>query len=164
MHFIIDGYNLIFQVCKKIDPLQNTRESITALFQTITNSLKLNITIVFDSHKEHSEHYASKKLQGCLEVIFPPDGETADNYILEILELNPNPKLETLVTSDKPLALKARGIGAKTQSVDEFLAYLMKKLSKTSNEEKQHAETPNNFKRLQKIFEKKLQENSEDLF
>lgn len=161
MHYIIDGYNLIFQVCTKIDPLQKTRESIIAMFQTIVNSLNLDVTIVFDSHKEHAEHFPSKRYLDNLEIIFPPEGQSADDYILEILELSPNAKIETLVTSDQPLALKARSLSAKTQSIDEFLTYLTRKLNKNTSEEKQTKETDTNIKRLRKIFEQRLHDDQD---
>ncbi len=161
MRYIIDGYNLIFQICTKVDPLQKTRESIIVMFQTIVQSLNLNTTIIFDSHKEHSEHFSSKKHFTNLEIIFPPEGQSADDYIIEILEFSLNTKIETLVTSDQPLALKARSLGAKTQSIDKFLAYLTCKLNKNIEEKPQIKETDTNISRLRKIFEQRLRDHQD---
>ncbi|MCB1107319.1 MAG: NYN domain-containing protein, partial [Chlamydiia bacterium] len=125
MRYIIDGYNLFFKLEEDILPLKEKRESFISLLDDKVGNLCLNVTVVFDSHRENSEDVASQKRLKNLEVSFSPKNLSADQYILELLEWNSTNT--TLVTSDKKLALLARSKGAKTESIEGFIKFILRR-------------------------------------
>ena len=116
MHYFIDGYNLLFRVLKSGDNLKSKREEITKNLDTKIDILKLDCTLVFDSHYQEDDstrsHYKS------LEIVFTATGQTADEYILTELKQSKNPTQHTVITSDKILARLCRMRLSKTESVE----------------------------------------------
>ena len=143
MHYFIDGYNLLFRVLKSGDNLKSKREEITKNLETKIDILKLDCTLVFDSHYQEDDstrsHYKS------LEIVFTATGQTADEYILTELKQSKNPTQHTVITSDKILARLCRMRLSKTESVEEFLCWLNKryknKITSTAIENTEHLNT-----------------------
>ena len=149
MHYFIDGYNLMFRVLRTGDDLQKQRESIVSDLNKKIQLLNLNVTIVFDAHYQYGE--GSRSLFESLEISFTDHGESADDYILKRVKSSPNPKQETVVTSDNKLAWRVRSLLGKTESVKEFLSRLNRRyenrLSKSQQEdESQISKQLSNFK------------------
>lgn len=143
MHYFIDGYNLLFRLvrAREGENLQKMREMIIEDLSRKITVLNLNATLVFDSY--HHESLRSRTLFHSLELLFTDEGETADECILEELRKCKKPKDEMVVTSDKKLAQQARLKGAKTVSVEEFLADLNRRYQKRTEkrvEEKEKIE------------------------
>ncbi|MCP5505478.1 MAG: NYN domain-containing protein [Chlamydiales bacterium] len=160
MRYLIDGYNLFFKLEEEILPLEEKREEFLTLFDQVVDQLKLNVLMVFDSHYENSGHFASKRKLSHLEVSFSPKNLSADDYILELLEWNA--KQITLVTSDRELSKRGSFLGAKTLSIESFVAFIIKKQKKGLPKGKPALkETKGNFERLLKEFEKRLDETDE---
>lgn len=125
MHYYIDGYNLLFRVLRAGDDVRKQREEITVDIERKVNLLELDATLVFDSHYQEDDN--TKSHFNSLEIIFTSTGETADEFILQELKESQNPSQHTVVTSDKKLARLCQLRLAKTESVDEFLAWIGKR-------------------------------------
>lgn len=118
MHYFIDGYNLLFRLVNQQGVLQKQREQLIADFGEKLQWVHLDMTIVFDATYHRGgmtrSHYRN------LEIIYTSEGETADEFILSEIAQSPNPKNETVITSDKKLASQARMLQAKTETVEQF--------------------------------------------
>lgn len=80
---------------------------------------RLQLTLVFDAM--HQPELSRRSHYKSLEVIFTSRRESADHYLLRVIEEAEMPSKITLVSSDRELAWKARLKGAHTQSVENFL-------------------------------------------
>lgn len=158
MHYVIDGYNFFFCIASQINPLKQTREQFIETLNAEISFHNFDITLVFDSTRENGAPFASKKMLSSMEVVFSPQGLSADEYILEMLSCCTTPQNEVIITSDRELAKKARYLGAKTKTIEEFLQYITKKKKHSEKEIKHDQETAANMKRLQDIFEKRLKD------
>lgn len=123
MHYFIDGYNLLFRIVPHSqNDLQYERRSIIQDLNKKISLLKLDVSIVFDANFQIGE--SSRSHYDQLEIFFTAEGETADDYILNEIKNSFYPQKETVVTSDKTLALRVRNRSAETQSVEEFMLWL----------------------------------------
>lgn len=125
MHYLIDGYNVLFRNLKSNESLQKQRNDLIEEIELAVRILKLNVAIVFDSQYQKTE--GSRHHLGDLEIIYTDTGETADEYILKKLKNTPTPYIYTVVTSDKVLSNQCRYRLAKTLPVDEFLTWIKKR-------------------------------------
>ncbi|MEK7339179.1 MAG: NYN domain-containing protein [Candidatus Rhabdochlamydia sp.] len=157
MRYFVDGYNLLFHLTKKRNPLRQYRHELITYFATSISSF-LDVVLVFDGSDPHEKH-STKHHIGQVEIIYTPLCMTADFYIFEEVQLHKNPAHTTVVSNDQELIIRCRALGAKTLSLTDFLSYIAKK-----NEKKKRSlatpaqETPQEISRLLKIFEKKLKE------
>lgn len=144
MHYFIDGYNLLFHLSAETKTFEEARKQIIdSLVDT-----KFSLTLVFDGKGTDLPHRTHK---GSLEIIYTSTGQSADAYILEAISLVKNPKVYTVVTSDKKLASICCQTGAYAQTIDSFLLLLQK--SKTViTREKPFKESDKECRRLLKIF------------
>lgn len=144
MHYYIDGYNLLFRGGAPGSSLQARREELIEELNRIAQRFSLAITVVFDAMHQPDEscrsHYKS------LEIIFTSKKESADHYLLRLIEEDSFPSQITLVSSDRDLCWKAKLAGAQTQSVENFL---------------QHTEEPRKGHR--RLVQKKGQQPFKDL-
>ena len=122
MHYYIDGYNLLFRLVHNGAKLQQQRQDIIIDLNRKIELLGLDATIVFDATHQLGEGTRSHFKE--LEIVFTAEGELADEYIIDELKSSPTPSQETVVTSDKKLAWRARRRSAKTESVEEFVGWL----------------------------------------
>lgn len=111
---IIDGYNLFFRLAEIPNPLQTKRESfIIALSQALVDA-NVKAIVVFDSSQKESHDYPSTSFaHENMEILFSPKGLSADDYLLEYLEVHQSPHYLTLVTDDRRLTLFAKESGVK---------------------------------------------------
>ncbi len=144
MHYFIDGYNLLFHLSAKTETFEEARQQI---IDDLVDT-KFSLTLVFDGKGIDLPHHIHK---GSLEIIYTSKGQTADNYILDALSFVKNPKVYTVVTSDKKLASICCQIGAYTKTNESFLA-LLKKSRTIKTCEKPSRESNSEFERLLKIF------------
>ncbi|MBI3211193.1 MAG: NYN domain-containing protein [Simkania negevensis] len=155
MDYIIDGYNLFFNIAKEIDPLEENREEFIKTLNDEIQKRSLSVLIVFDSSYGKAYSFPPKKILSALEVVFSPRDLSADQYILEWISFQESPKQITLITSDKKLSQKASYMGVKLQTIKEFLYFLARKERKNSSEKKEEKETKEEKERLLKAFMKK---------
>ncbi len=125
MHYYIDGYNLLFFIADDFDDLSIQRQQVIVELNHKIQALKLNATLIFDAHFQSGD--ATRTHFNYLEILFSPEGETADDFILRLLEKEAHPSQFTVVTSDRKLAWKARRLDVKTEEVFDFLTKLNKR-------------------------------------
>ena len=156
MYFLIDGYNLLFRIHGASgQSLEKRRESLIETLNQELVSFKGNISVVFDSSEQIRDFPQSAKLKN-LDVVYAPKGQTADAYIIELAEQCRSPKMVTVVTSDGGLARQCQHIGTQTVSIEEFIAYVIKKRKKSPKDKPVYKESNAEIERLIKIFEEKL--------
>lgn len=122
MHYFIDGYNLFFRMLRAGDDLQVQRGRFIQELSSKIQFLEIDATLVFDAHYQDGE--GSRGHLNSVEVVYTPTGVSADELIIAKLKTIKNPRLETVVTSDKKLAWQARRKMAQSQSVEDFMAWL----------------------------------------
>ncbi len=122
MKYYIDGYNLLFRLGGPVDiSLQTQRQKLIAILNDYVQLLGLNVTLVFDSPRTPERkrtHYHN------LEIIYTSVHETADEFIIEELSEAHNPKKIVVITSDKFLALQAKKLRARTDTVEHFADWI----------------------------------------
>src|SRR3990167_192094 len=98
MYFYLDGYNLLFSLVDSKQPLSLQRESLIRFFQKEFALRKIKGILVFDgAHRREEESgllYVSP-----LEIAYAPKGQSADAYIVEQLEQDPQRKQAVVVTN-----------------------------------------------------------------
>lgn len=123
MHYYVDGYNLLFHLKEAHQQLKSSRQELIDDLCKKLSIIKIDVSIVFDS--SYQVGINSRGHKDALEIQYTNEGETADEFILNELKVHSR-KAETVVTSDKKLAWLARGQGARTISVAEFIQWLNK--------------------------------------
>ncbi len=160
MHYLIDGYNLLFFGDETKTSLKSRRQTIVGSLQKEFALLHLKGTVVFDgSHRADEQSGLSYKSP--LVIAYSHQGQTADQYILEKLESANRPSEITIVTNDKGLAMHARDYGAKSMTIPDFFSHLKRKHSQkqgASHEKKPAAVSERELNRLLKIFEERMEE------
>lgn len=125
MHYIIDGYNLLFRLLHKGQEVRQARESMIAELSQKAEISELNLILVFDS--KYQEGTAASRREGTLVVVYTNEGETADEWIIRESKRPDRNSEEKVVTSDKRLAVHIRVKGIQTISCEDFIAYLNKR-------------------------------------
>ncbi|MFI5344195.1 MAG: NYN domain-containing protein [Chlamydiales bacterium] len=128
MHYYIDGYNLLFRMTQFHQGLQAEREHLLEDLNRKISLLKLDVSIVFDAAFQAGGR--SRTHLDALEILYTSEGETADEYILDVLSQASHPRQEIVVTSDKILAAQVRHLSAKVEPVEEFMRWLNRSYEK----------------------------------
>lgn len=155
MRYFVDGYNLLFYLTKKRNPLRQYRHELICYFASSISSF-LDVVLVFDGSDPHEKH-STKHHIGPVEIVYTPLHTTADLYIFEELQLHNKPAHTTVVSNDQELINRCKTLGAKALSLTDFLSYIAKKKAKQKKAIPAQ-ETPQEISRLLKIFENKLKE------
>lgn len=155
MRYFVDGYNLLFYLTKKRNPLRQYRHELICYFASSISSF-LDVVLVFDGSDPHEKH-STKHHIGPVEIVYTPLHTTADLYIFEEVQLYNKPAHTTVVSNDQELINRCKTLGAKALSLTDFLSYIAKKKAKQKKASPAQ-ETPQEISRLLKIFEKKLKE------
>jgi predicted RNA-binding protein with PIN domain len=145
MHYYIDGYNLLFRILKAGDDVRKQREELTFELEKKIHLLEINATLVFDSH--YQEDASTRSHYKSLEIVFTAQNETADEFILQQLKESNNPSHHTVVTSDKKLAHLCRLRLGKTETVDEFLAWIGKRYKNKQRQKRLQISKPPELKK-----------------
>lgn len=159
MHYLIDGYNLLFLLFDSPDNLQSNRKKVIDFLEESLLSLNLGVTLVFDASHQEGNRHPFEYLES-FDILFTPKGQTADDFILEKVEFSLHPAETTVVTSDKRLGMQCRHLGAHIQSLKQFFSWLSKKRSDQSKKTSQASfkDSKANIQRLLNIFESRLKE------
>lgn len=123
MHYVVDGYNLLFRFYSGLNLLEQQRDQVIADLHVMVTALHINLTLVFDS--AGTPDLSSRHYLGTLEIIYTDFGESADTLIINTLWRCEKRQCEIIVTSDKRLAEHSRRLGAKTMSVEHFHSWLL---------------------------------------
>lgn len=127
MHYLIDGYNLLFKTAWSYlhGDLEDARRRLMLELDSDARLLNLSITIVFDAPFQSDA--LSRGHFNSLEVIFTSKGQTADQYLVEWVQDFLPSKETCVITSDKTLTRHIRSLDVKVEPVPEFLAKLHKR-------------------------------------
>jgi predicted RNA-binding protein with PIN domain len=121
MHFILDGYNIIFKLSSLFNSpnIKNSRVKLIHYIRIKSpqGSHRNPVTIVFDS----SQLITDYPIPSGIEVKFA-NKISADDYIIKLIEKSPTPKMITLVTDDRELQLRAKTLDASYMGVEDFFA------------------------------------------
>ena len=120
MHYWIDGYNLLFHLPKTSGSFEEKRRFLICEIEKQVEKLSLTVTIVFDASDPAQNHDTRTHLHS-LEIIYTHPKKSADDAILEAVELSKSPSQLCVVTSDKGLSTKAKALGAKTLPLSDFI-------------------------------------------
>jgi predicted RNA-binding protein with PIN domain len=114
--------------------------------------LSLRVTVFFDASDPLQDHDSRTHLRN-LEIIYTHPKKSADDAIVEALEIHKSPSQICVVTSDKGLSKKANSLGAKILSISDFLLFLQKKHKRNnSSTDISVQDSPREIERLLKIF------------
>ncbi len=156
MSFLIDGYNFLFRIeGQKEKSLEEKREAFICTLNRELACFKASISLIFDSAEQQREYAQCAHLQN-LDILYAPKGKTADEYIIELVEISKSPKTLTVVTSDGGLSRQCQQMGAKTLSIEAFVVIIVKKGKEPCRGKPCYRESPSQLERLLKIFEEKL--------
>jgi uncharacterized protein len=167
MQYLIDGYNFLFRLIESRRPLQSQRQLLIRSLQIEFKKLGLAGTLVFDGRHRRDEQ-SGLSYHSPLVIAYSHSGQTADQYILEQLENSVLASQATVVTDDRFLSSSARTLGAKTLSLQTFLAMLEKKHARKTQrredllDQRPFRETKHHTERLIRIFEEKLKSPQDD--
>lgn len=144
MHYIVDGYNLLFRILTSSVDLATRRQTIIENLNKKIQVVGIDVTIVFDSNYRLDE--SQKSHYNHLEIQFTSRGITADDWIIEKVKRLPHPEKEIVVTSDKKLAWSVRHSLAKTETIEEFITHLNRRYkNKLHGEKKEAGSSPKPF-------------------
>ncbi|MBP7215734.1 MAG: NYN domain-containing protein [Candidatus Omnitrophica bacterium] len=130
LQYIIDGYNLLHHKLLTLNAGSVSKDPQNALlefiqFNALCGSAHNKITVIFDGYPEGGLDLR----KGAIEVIFSRD-KTADERINALLESSRDVKNIRVVSDDKQIRLFARGIGAQSVKIEDFLQPLIKRKRK----------------------------------
>lgn len=154
MHYLIDAYNLLFCLAPSSYPLQKRRQYLIEEIEAKAASLSLPITLVFDATKQEGE-LSTRSHYGAIEIFYAGAKKTADQEILELVELSSHRSQLCVVTADKDLSRKVKQLHSHTLSLESFIHLIEKKGKKERLPEKNIQDSPREKERLLKIFEKR---------
>jgi predicted RNA-binding protein with PIN domain len=122
---IVDGYNVIhadpdLKRTMQKDPQGARRALIRRLAKYLENK-SVQLSVVFDGHGGITD--VDVEIPGKLQILFSPEGQSADELILEIMEASSHPRRYIVVTSDVADIGRAAGaLGAEVVASQEFLS------------------------------------------
>lgn len=119
-HYIVDGYNVIYQSeALSSGALRDRREKLLRFIEDRRpqGSASHAVTVVFDGRLDVS----SPLWPGSTRVIFSP-GKDADKVIKDLVDDTSNPRETVVVTDDRAIQRWVRGVGAKILGVRDFLS------------------------------------------
>ena len=116
--------------------LNKAREGLLEILRDYQKIRKGGITVVFDGKKEPSIEVRSEKI-GSIDVYYSLD-YSADYLIKQFIKKDMNPKMITVITSDKDIIFYINRFGAKNISSEKFAENVQSvfKASQLAEEEK----------------------------
>lgn len=123
MKIIIDGYNLMYRM-EITGTLERKREK---MIDELTQFLSVNpneMLVVFDGTNNPSAH-RGKEVKNGIKIFYSAQGETADDYIMDMIEKRTGKaKTHLVVSSDRKITNFAVKHFMKIMTSDEFVDYL----------------------------------------
>lgn len=156
--YFIDGYNLLFSLIHTKMSLQTMRQKLIRYLQKKFAARRTSGLLVFDGMHRRDEE-SGLSYPSPLTVAYAPKGISADEYIVEQIEIAREPKSITVVTNDRGLAMHAKSLGAKVQNNEAFIQWLRKKKGQRVRRELKESEK--NMRRLEQVFEERLKRDLE---
>jgi len=129
MPLLIDGFNLIYKFPELEElmyrgKLNDARKGLINILREYQHIKKSHIRIVFDGKKKPSDPTRSEK-SGPMELFYSQD-YSADHLIKEFIKKDPNPKMTTVITSDKEIIFYVNRFRAQVQKSEDFAVIIKK--------------------------------------
>lgn len=113
---LIDGYNISLNAFGDLS-LELQRERVVSCATNVESRFHPSCVIVFDGQSEGTRG----RIQSKVHIVFSPAGVTADDVIIERIRVTPKEFPVLVVTSDRNLAARAKGLGCETISSQSFV-------------------------------------------
>jgi len=138
MAFLIDGFNLIYKFpdleeLMYLHRLNDARAGLLGILKEYQKIKKTQIRVVFDGKKEPAHELRSERI-GTIDVYYSLDF-SADFLIKEFIKKELNPKMVTVVTSDKDIIFFINRFKVKNIKSENF-AEMVKKAIEEERMEK----------------------------
>ncbi|MBN2038639.1 MAG: NYN domain-containing protein [Spirochaetes bacterium] len=135
MAILIDGLNLIYKFPELEELMYQSRlsDARTGLLNKLKeykDISKTGIMVVFDGKKERSLDLKNEHVKG-IDVYYSLE-YSADFLIKQFVKKNINPKMITVVTSDKDIISYVRRFKAKTRTSEDFSRYINEAIENSS--------------------------------
>lgn len=163
MALLIDGFNLIYKFPDLEEKmlrgmLDDARAGLLDRLKEFQKLKKSRIRIVFDGKKSPSGKTRSERI-GTIDVYYSLD-YSADFLIKEFIKKDPNPKMTTVVTSDKDILFYVNRFSAKTMTSEKFADFVVKTIEEYYEEKVPEKEdnptlTEDEISFWERIFSKK---------
>ena len=122
MKIIIDGYNLMYRM-ELTGSLEQKREKLLIALAEFMAVNPNEILLVFDGGK-YPSHHRGKDAKYGIKIFYSAQGETADDYIMEMVEKRTGKaKMHLIVSSDRKITDHAKEHFMKVMTSDEFVEY-----------------------------------------
>lgn len=137
MPLLIDGFNLIYKFPELEEmmyysQLDNARQGLLEKMKEYQKIKKSTIRIVFDGTKGASGTTTNEK-SGSIDVYYSLN-YSADYLIKQFIKKDINPKMTTVVTSDKDILFYVNRFGAKTMQSEKFADHVNKTIKEYREE------------------------------
>ncbi len=161
MHkLIIDGYNLIYSMPglnkNRKRKLESARDALLRKIGDFAQRRRTNVTVVFDGQQDEIMPVEAS-VNKWVQVRFSPWHKKADIIIVELAQLESNPKAVTVVTSDRAIIREIIHAGLKTMKSEEF-AHLLEPKRRPQDEEEEGPKpemSPTDLEVWRRVFKKK---------
>jgi len=167
MPLLIDGFNLIYkfpdlEAMMYLSQLNAARAGLLDKLKEYQKLKKTAIRVVFDGKKDKTIETTSEKI-GKIDVYYSLD-YSADYIIKQFIKKDLNPKMTTVITSDKDIIFYINRFGAKNITSEKFAEmvnlsfkeYLEEqKLNQITSEKENPSVTEEEISYWQKLFKKK---------
>lgn len=167
MPLIVDGLNLIYKFPELesmmyYSRLDDAREGLLDILKRYQKLRKGAISVFFDGRKGASNETKSEKC-GTIDVYYSLD-YSADFLIKQFVKKDTNPKMLTVVTSDKDIIFYINRFGAKNITSEKFAEHVNtvfkeyqeeQELAMVSREKENPAISDDELSYWQKMFSKK---------
>jgi predicted RNA-binding protein with PIN domain len=123
MTLLIDGFNLIYKFPSLEEKmlrgfLEEARRGLLDLLKEFQKIKKSHIRVVFDGRKNPSRGLRTERI-GTIDMYYSLE-YSADFLIKEFIKKDPNPKMTTVVTSDKDILFYVSRFSARTMTSEKF--------------------------------------------
>jgi predicted RNA-binding protein with PIN domain len=158
LDYIIDGYNLFFQLYE--EPTEENRLEFISIVSDLMESKNLQGEMIFDMPDHHQTLYPHRSKKPPLTLVSAPTNMEADDLIVEKLYAIKNPKMTKVVTNDRALITLIKDLGVDVISGNRFLQKIRKK-KRSNHNEKPSSDSSREHQRLEEIFMKRLLDENE---
>jgi uncharacterized protein len=137
MVLLIDGFNLMYKFPDLEEKmlrgmLDDARAGLLNRMREFQKIKKARIRVVFDGKKGPERNVRSERI-GTIDVYYSHD-YSADFLIKEFIKKDPNPKMTTVVTSDKDILFYVNRFSAKTMTSEKFADFVEKSIEESREE------------------------------
>lgn len=122
---------MLFKGKQSFKDLQTERESLLQELNHKAFLLNLNISIIFDA--AYQEGGRNRTHFNSLEIVYTAQGESADEYLIDMVAELRNVRQIIIVTNDKILASHLRHYSVKIETVEHFTQWVNRSYIKRLN-------------------------------